>query len=172
MTVTIMSNGELRTLIGEIGSTATALQDSIHNAGVSCLAHIRDHGDTTLMTSLLGALPNGQRVKALAYWAAHFSNDKATFYKDKDTNEWSCKLAKDRVPEDFDIEGAYDMSFADLTAEKEPKTLDLDGLEKYLKRVANNGDFFKGTQIRKVSEQAQEAAAKLTAALRTIRAAA
>ena len=68
MSVKLMSVNEMTTAIGRIKAAGTVLQARIHATAVSTLAHIRDHGDTTLSCRLLDALANGQRVKALAFW--------------------------------------------------------------------------------------------------------
>lgn len=160
MTVSIMSNGEIRSAIGEITGAAGALQAKVHTVAVSCLAHIRDHGDTTLATGLLSALPNGQRVKALGAWFRHFSNGKAVFAFDKASAAWKCSLNKDRVVSDFDIEGANEITYGDLTTEKDPETMTPDKLVKYLTRVANDSECFKGTTKRRVTDETQAMAAK------------
>jgi hypothetical protein len=136
-TFTILDKAECGKRIKRIGSIGAKLQSEIHIVAVSTLAHIRDHGDYTLATALLDALPNGQRVKALAHWFGHFSDGAAVFAFDKNAGAWGCKLLKARTPEMFDIDGAYATSFADLVAEKGYSTLDVKGVLAYLKRKAN-----------------------------------
>lgn len=158
-TITILGPVETSKLIAKIKLSATKLQDRIHVAAVSCLAHIRDHGDYTLAISLLDALPNGQRVKALGHWFGHFSNGAATFTIKKGEG-WTCKLLKARTPEMFDIDGAAAVSFADLTAEKEPTTMTAQQVVAMLKRKADNDDVnADGTP--KVSPEARDLFAKL-----------
>lgn len=166
MSVRIMTANECSTAIGRIKATGAVLQARIHTVAVSTLAHIRDHGDTTLAARLLDALANGQRVKALAFWYSHFSNGKAVFTKDKASGEWKCKLNAERAPEDFDIEAADATSFADLTNEKAPETMDLKAFEKLLKRIGDNDALIPGTTQPKVAPEVRALAARCVAVVR------
>ena len=123
--------------IAKIAKVGSALQAEIHSVGVSVLDHIREHGDYTLATRLLGALPNGQRVKALAAWFREFSGGAAVFSYDASNQCWKCKLDPNRTDEQFRIEEANRVSFADLNPEKGYSTLTLKGFMGYLKRKAN-----------------------------------
>lgn len=158
-TFTIISQAECAKKIGKIKRIGATLQREIHLVAVSTLAHIRDHGDYTLAVQLLDALPNGQRVKALAHWYGHFSNSAATFSFDKNGG-WMCKLLKARTPEMFDIDGAFATSFADLVAEKGYTSLNLAQVAKWLQRKANDdGKNPDGTP--RVTEEAREVLAAL-----------
>lgn len=158
-TFTILSQAECGKRIKRLKSLTARVQNEIHIVAVSTLAHIRDHGDYTLTVQLLDALPNGQRVKALAHWFGHFSNGAATFSYDKNGG-WGCKLMKARTPEMFDVEGAFKTSFADLVEEKGYSTLDIKGVIAYLKRKANDdGKNPDGTE--KVAEDARTLLAQL-----------
>lgn len=161
--ITILDRDACKRAIAGIRRVAGKVQERIHLVAVSTLAHIRDHGDTTLATSLLDALPNGQRREALAFWYSRFSNGKATMRLDKQSGSWVCKLDKNRKPEDFDVEGAAKISFADLTKEKKPgQTFTAEQLVKWLKQKANeDGKFDDGTP--KVEEAARDLASKLVA---------
>jgi hypothetical protein len=169
MAIRILTAAECSTAIGRIAAGGKSLQARIHTVAVSTLEHARAHGDITLACRLLDALPNGVRVKSLAYWYSHFSNGKLKLSVDKKTNQWkhNPEAFKDRTDADFDIEGADATSFADLTTEKSPETLTVAALEKMLAKVANNNDFFPGTSIPKVEPLAQELAARLVAKLRS-----
>lgn len=158
-TFTILDQATCGKKIERIKKIGKALQSEIHSVAVSTLAHIRDHGDYTLAVSLLDALPNGQRVKALAHWYGHFSNGAATFTFDKNGG-WGAKLLKNRTPEMFDIDGAYATSFADLVAEKGYSTLGIKEAIAYLKRKAND-DGLNGDGTPKVAEDARSLFAKL-----------
>lgn len=146
--------------IKRIKSLGGKLQSLIHLTAVSTLVHVRDHGDWTLAVSLLDALPNGQRVKALAHWYSHFSDGAIKFTYGGAAAGWTCKLAKNRTPEMFNIDGAVATSFADLTAEKSPSTMSLKQAIAYLKRKAND-DKLNDDGTPKVSEEARELFAKL-----------
>lgn len=166
MSVRIMTANECSTAIGRIAATGKVLQARIHTVAVSTLAHIRDHGDTTLAARLLDALANGQRVKSLAFWYSHFSGGKAVFSVDKSTGQWKCKLNPERLPENFDIEGADATNFADLTNEKSPETMDIKAFEKMLKRIGDNDAMIPGTSMPKVSADVRALAARCVAVVR------
>lgn len=158
-TFNILDQSSCKSRIKRIKSLGARLQSEIHLVGVSALAHLRDHGDWTIATSLLEALPNGQRVKALAHWMNHFSNGAATFSHKGGAAGWACKLIKNRTPEMFDIDGAWKVSFADFTKEKDPKTLGVKEVLAYLKRKANDDGEVNG--VPRVSDEARELFASL-----------
>lgn len=162
MSITILSQAGCRKTIAKIKSRSSKVQADIHVVAVSALTYVRDHGDTTIGSGLLEALPNGVRVNALAYWFGHFSGGKARYAFNKNTSKWDCKLPKERTVEDFDIDGAENTTFADLTVEKEPTTLTLDALVKYVERKANEeGTYDNGEP--KVAADAREFAARVVA---------
>lgn len=158
-TFTILDQATCGKKIDRIRKIGKALQNEIHVVAVSTLSHIRDHGDYTLAVRLLDALPNGQRVKALAHWYGHFSNGLATFSFDK-SGGWACKLAKARPAEMFDIDGAYGTSFADLVAEKGYSTMTVDNVLAYLKRKSDE-DGVNPDGTPKVQPEAREMLAAL-----------
>lgn len=136
---TILNQAETGKLIKSIKSRAASVQRDIHQAACSTLDHMREHGDFTLAIALLNAMPNGQRVKALALWYKHFSGDKFSPRQDKKQgNIWVGSLAKDRASEDFNIEEAIATSFADFSVEKDPQQVTVASLVKYLERLAGS----------------------------------
>lgn len=165
MSVNIMTAGEISTAIGRIAASGKVLQARIHTVAVSTLAHIRDHGDTTLAVRLLDALANGQRLNALAFWYSRFSDGKAVMSKGKD-GQWKCNLNKDRLPENFDIEGAYATNFADLTKEPKVEPMDIKAFEKLLKRIGDNDQCFPGTTVERVTPAVRALAASCVAVIR------
>lgn len=167
MTIRILSAAECATAIGRIAAGGKSLQARIHTVAVSTLEHAREHGDTSLVTRLLDALPNGIRVKSLAHWFSHFSDGQLVLSQDKNKSwKHNTEKFKDRVKERFDIAGAAQTTFADLTNEKAPETLTVKALEKMLSKVATNDGYFTGTAIPKVDPKARELASALVAKLR------
>jgi hypothetical protein len=136
---TLMDAAEIGKRISKIARVGASLQAEIHQIAVQTLGHIAAHGDYTLAVRLLDALPNGQRVKALAFWFGRFSGNQATFSFDKEQG-WQGNLKKGWVSEAFDLDGAVETTFADLVPEKGYNTLTLDGLRAYFRRQANNDD--------------------------------
>jgi hypothetical protein len=138
-TFNILKADEIRTRTGVLRSTAATLQVEIHVLAVSCLAHIRDHGDWTLFTGLLDAIPKGQRVQALVLWSSVFSGKLVSFsakpgegYVGKLARGWETKKYL------FDIEGAFATTFADLVPERGYSTLTIGAALAYIKRKAND----------------------------------
>lgn len=164
--VKLMTQGDLMKAIPLLAKSARDVQDLIHQCGCSALDHVRAHGDTTGFVALLNALPNGQRVKALAYWAKHFSSNKLVLTFDKKAKSWVAKLSKDRSDLDFKITEAIQTSFADLTEEQEPKSMTVEMLIKRLTTASTNSENFDGTDIPKVEPAARALAAKLVAFVR------
>lgn len=165
--IKLMTQADLMKAIPVLAAQARDVQSMIHQCGCSALDHVRAHGDTTGFVALLNALPNGQRVKALAYWAKHFSNSKLVLQFDKKAKTWVAKLAKDRKDEDFNVQGAMETSFADLTEEQEPKSMTVEALIKKLTTASTNSENFDGTDIPKVEPAARALAAKLVAFIRS-----
>lgn len=62
-------NAALAKAIKSIAVRGQKLDHDIHVAGVSCLAHIVAHSDTTLLNDLVNALPKGARKHAFVEWA-------------------------------------------------------------------------------------------------------
>jgi hypothetical protein len=162
-TFTLLTQADLMAKVVEIRTVAHTLQESIHVCACSGLDHVRAHGDTTGVVALVNALPNGQRVKALAFWFKKFSNGKLILTRNKDSKVWEAKLSKQRVDSDFDVAGAMEVTFADLTDERDPQSTTIEGLVKALEGKATNAENFEGTTIPKVTPEARAFAAKLVA---------
>lgn len=159
-TLKVLNASDCARKIEQIGRVGKALQNQIHLVAVSCLDHIREHGNTTLATRLLTVLPNGQRVKALAAWFSAMSSKKAKFVFDKNSKLWVCNLEKARTDEDFKMQDAMETSFADLTEEREPKAMTLDQFIKSLQRTADNDEVMPNGEP-KVPETVRNLAASL-----------
>jgi len=135
----VIGMANLRKEISAIAASATKLNERIHVCAVSCLAHVRDHGDWTPAALLCDALPKGQRVKALAHWFSHFSNGKLKLRETE--HGYRATLAKDRTAADFDVEGAMAVTFGDLTTERPPSVMTAESLLKVLARKASTREF-------------------------------
>ena len=59
----------LTAAINSIAKRGAILDRDIWAAGVSCLMHIEQHSDTTLLNDLVNALPKGTRKQAFVEWA-------------------------------------------------------------------------------------------------------
>lgn len=167
--VKLMTQSDVIKLIDSIGDRASTLQADIHTAAVNTLEHTRVHGDYTGITRLCDKLPNGTRVKALAFWFGHFSGGSISLSRDPDTKAW--RVNKDKFAKRADVltealvQKSMETTFADLTVEKDPKTLTLAQWFKSLKRTATNAETFDGTDVPKVSVELRAVASKMVAAL-------
>lgn len=169
--IKLMTQSDLMKAIAILAVDSKSVQERIHACACSALDHVRAHGDTTGFVALLNALPNGQRVKALAYWAKHFSTSKLILTMDKKAKAWVAKLSKDRSDADFKITEAMETTFADLTEEQEPKSMTVEALIKKLTTASTNSENFDGTDVPKVEPEARALAAKLVSFIRAEQAA-
>ena|SRR5690625_4561164 len=75
----------LNTAIDSIARRGKKLDEDIQLAGLSCLNHIDQHGDVTVLCRLFNAMPRGSRRNALAAWAA--AHGKVQVNVDSKTNK-------------------------------------------------------------------------------------
>jgi hypothetical protein len=166
-----LSIPEAAKAIKSIKGRAARLESDVHQVACSTLVHIRDHGDYTCAVNLMNAMTKGQRVKGLAAWYKNFTNGKFTLRQDKKQgNIWVGALAKDRTAEDFLIDEAVEITFADFTQEAEPKQMTEERLLKYLEGIASNEDVMPNGEP-KVPEAVQQFATKLLLAAEALKAA-
>jgi len=158
----VLSQSALSDFIGKIAASAKEVQENIHVAAWNALDHTRVHGDYSNALKLLNALPNGTRVKSLAYWFTKMSSGKFRPLQNGKTKVYECeKLGADRTDADFLMDQAEVTNFADLTSEKDPAPLTLDKFIKGLKRTAENDGVFEGTDIPKVAPEARALALQI-----------
>lgn len=167
MNIEILTQTATNEQIMTIATTAKALQSQIHQCAVSTLWHINEHGDFRGAQALLNALPNGQRVQALAVWFQHFS-DGALQIKKAEAGGFAVSLKtgwKDKCS--IDIEAACLTDYAAFTKEAKPATFTVEKLLKMIEDKANNVELnVDGSP--KVDPAARGIAAKLVAAYRAM----
>ena len=165
MKIQLLDAQGIATGIAGIASSGKALQETIHAVAVSCLAHVRDHGDTTLAVRLLSVLPSGQRRNALAAWFKEYSTGKMNLFADKH-GVWSCKL-KDRTPEDFRVDDAMDTDYGDMSPEAKvrDKPMTLEDLVKVVAKFTKNDKTLKDGHTPVVGPELVRAAQKMLAAV-------
>lgn len=116
--------------ITSIKTRGAKLDQSIWEAGVSCLNHASEHGDTTLLDKLLNALPKGARKVAFVEWAlAHgqvrLLDGKVKAEKVRIKNGGTFILDRERV---LDLQGAMAKSWVEFKPEPSVQTaFDLQG---------------------------------------------
>lgn len=164
-TIALLTQADVMKAIPILTSDAHSVQERIHQIACSTLDHVRAHGDTTGVVALCNALPNGQRVKALAFWFKKFSNSKLILTKGSDKT-WTAKLSKQRVDADFDVLSGMETSFADLTDEKSPESMTIKALLSKLTKASTTSENFDGTDIAKVEPAARAWAASVIKLIR------
>lgn len=92
----------------DIAKVGKKLDQMIQVAGLSCLHHVEEHKDVTVLVNLFEAMPQGSRKKALLDWVLKYGKVLGN-YDDKGI------LSKDK-PFLFDRKGATDL----VGAEAEP----------------------------------------------------
>lgn len=158
MKIEILSVSAIGEVLDKIATTAKALQSQIHQCAVSALSHTFEHGDFRSVTKLLNALPNGQRVQALAVWFAHFSNNALAI--NKTSGAFSVVLDSSKLGDEMQrlemLEQAMEQDYGSFTKESKPTAMTLEKMIKWLesKAVANEDD---------VEPAAKAVAAKLVA---------
>lgn len=156
MKIEILSVSAIGEVLDKIATTAKALQSQIHQCAVSSLAHTFEHGDFRSVTKLLNALPNGQRVQALAVWFAHFSGNALAVKKASGAFSVvldSSKLTFDRAEM---LEQAMEQDYGTFTKESTPAALTLEKLIAWVEKKAQANDD-------EVEPAAKAVAAKLVA---------
>jgi len=125
----IKDSKKIIVLINAITKTGKKLDDDIHLAACSCLAHVEKHGDATLASKLLEqlieAMPRSGRTKALIHWFITYG--KLAYKKDKTFGIDKGKSKK------WDIEGAIAMPFWELIPEPDVKDLTMEALIGFVK---------------------------------------
>jgi len=74
MTIVILNEKDTRNTIKLIATSGKKLDERIHQAGCSAMAHYHEHGDGTLLTELAHAMPKSGRGNALKYWVTKYAN--------------------------------------------------------------------------------------------------
>jgi len=165
--VEILDQTKVAVLVSKVIDGSKSLVADIHQASVSILDHIREHGNYTEALRLLNGMHTGVRVKALAEWFKGFSNGKFAPGLNPKTKQWQAELSKDRTDNDFDIEGASLTTFAEFTVERDPVTLTVDKFIRGLRRTASNTGVFPNTSVPKVSDDTRALAMKIVQFLQT-----
>lgn len=112
----IVEPTKLAAAITLIAKSSLKLDAKIHTVAVSCLVHIRDHGNTTPLTSLFAALPKGTRLKSIFVWCERFAPLLVSMKKE---TYGQVKLNANRTPEQYDILNAMAYAPWDLAGHKE-----------------------------------------------------
>ena len=115
---------EIKKAIASISNRGKKLDLDIHIAGVSCLAHVAEHGDTTVLDSLVQALPKGSRKNAFVAWCLEFGNVRLL---EKENTKEASAIAQGRIFTKYvgkavNIEGAIAQSWTTFKPEQDIHT--------------------------------------------------
>jgi len=129
----------VNTAIKSIQTRGNKLDSDIHIAGCSCLYHIEQHGDVTLLNRLVEAMPKGSRVNALREWAECYG-------KVKYNNESKCfDYSKKSVTL---LDEAIEKSLVEFKPDPVYKTMNFqDELSKLIAKAYGRADTDKGDTI-------------------------
>jgi hypothetical protein len=117
ITVTLLNNAaDIDKAIKSIANRGKVFERDLHNTAMSCLVHADKHGDVTLATRLLTALPNTTRKNALRDWFLAFGKF------DYDMKSKAFTYGRDKVSL---IDDAAQMPFWVFQPEKETAPFDL-----------------------------------------------
>lgn len=163
MTIAILTQAQVLAGLPALRKNAEELTANIHQYAVSCLDHVREHGDIRGTLALLNALPRSQRVEGLAAWFRNFSTNKLSLKLTDGV--WTGEPRKDRKDEDFKIADAMLTTYADFTKEVAPKQLTMAKFLGSIERVANDTTLLP-SGARKVPENVAACAADMVASVR------
>lgn len=120
MTLEIIKDTALLTkAIKSIKTTEAKLDGLVHQAAVSCLWQVAEHGNTTPLQTLVDSLSKRNRINALLAWAEQYG---AVRYDEK------AKQLKFAKGKDTDLEGAIAQPFWLFKPEAAYKPVDLNVL--------------------------------------------
>lgn len=134
----LTSKTDIVKAIASIQTRGKKLDNDIWVAAVSAMAHHAEHGDVTLVNTLVDAMPKGSRVNALREFILAFG--KVTY------DEQNKVFAHDKEGT-FDLEGAQEKSWVEFKPESEYKPFDaLKAIAKIVGRV-QGADAAKGDKV-------------------------
>lgn len=157
------ANTELSKRVTQIGTKSESLDTLIHETLCLLLVHIRDHGDTTLLTRLLKSLPKGSRLKSFFAWCEKFAPLKVSKAKDTRCN---IVLNKVRDANDYQIKEASETSPWSLDEHKNPselRVLEFEAIFNWVVKQAKKTYAAKKCSIDQVRALSDRVAAELVA---------
>lgn len=149
MPTALLKAATLEARIVEAVKSRSHMQAEEHELLFQAVMHAKEHGDTTFIAKMINDMPNGSRVEAMAEWVkAHFPIEGRTDKNDKGEKlknihgraKLVFKLKKDRKPDDWKMEKAWDTPFYDFTKPKVEAVFDVDSLVMVLDRYVKRGE--------------------------------
>lgn len=134
MTALLQTN-DIKTAIKWIKTTGKKFDNKVHETAVQTIMHAQQHGDVTLVQSLLNAMPKSGRAEALAHWVREFT-PLTVLGK---AGNFSVKLSKKSVRE-YKIDDAEATPFYELTADMVVTAYTLQTMHKQLATILRKGN--------------------------------
>jgi hypothetical protein len=132
----ITGQDNLNKAIQKVHTLGVEMDKHIHITACSVLAHFIEHGDCTLCTNLVDAMPQSGRKKGLIEWFRTFGNLKYDVARKV--------FGKGTKAEQNDLQGAITTPFWDLTPEKDPAPITIEGIlsmvQSRIKKGKEQGD--------------------------------
>jgi len=122
---TLLAGEAINAAIASIAQRSAALDTDIHSTAVQCLMHAETHSDPRKMDNLIKALGKAHRAKALKTWVETYSP-----IRWNGDGQVGLMKQTDKRYVAFNIDGADEMPFWDLTEETVKKPLTLAALQK------------------------------------------
>jgi 5'-3' exonuclease len=156
----LYTHAELPARISFICRASRKFDGEVHKILCSILTHAHRHGDPRQFEPLLDGLASGVRHNAIVAWIVDYSGEQIAIQKNNKTKRWSAAMVPNWDRSEFNLEGAYAVTFGDHTAEPGGKTFTIRDMLKLLEKKATNLELnTDGTY--KVSPGVRDAASQL-----------
>jgi hypothetical protein len=130
----------LSAAIASIKRRGNNLDRDIWAAAVGSIGHAQEHGDLSLFSSLLSAMPKGSRVQTLIQWAQHGAPLNVAFNKDKNAYKVSVDRKSESFTEsdrsDWDLGSLAETPWYEYKKSPEEKIFDLVDLIAMIEKIA------------------------------------
>jgi hypothetical protein len=133
MTLTIQKEGSIKAAIKSIKTTGGTLQQKVHDTAIQCMLHAQEHGDTTLLSSLLDAVPAMVRNKGLHKWITDHSPLLISY--DKKEQQYKVRKNKKDSANEWNIDTANSTPFWQYTQETTPTFFTFETLMKRMESI-------------------------------------
>lgn len=148
MTFVLIPAASVSKSIASIAKRSKQLTSDIHNVGVQCLAHAREHGDITLIDRLYKALGSANAPEAFKAWVKEYSP--VTWNGD---GEVKLIPSTNKMFKPFDLDGANSNPYWNkIEVKKTPLTYAamlkvLQGMEKRVIKAQEDGLIAEGEDV-------------------------
>ena len=138
MTTTIKTTAQVKGAIKTIAKAGAKLQESIHETAMQTLMHAKQHGDVTLLASLLDAMPRSTRREDCKTWV--FAHAPIAIAYNKKENKHVCKGVNITDEGNWKLEEAEATPFWKFTEDKASTVYTPENLLKALQGLAKKAE--------------------------------